>query len=87
MQRFDEIPPLVTGRRCDKGENPRWLTAAIFVDGSEPNSDCTTRSLEEHPRQFSKNPTGGLGGDAITSNCLRTDVRKFIRTVAFVYTS
>ena len=33
--------------------------------------------LEEHPRQVSKNLTSGLGGDAITRNCLCTDAGQY----------
>ena len=40
--------------------------AAIFVDESNHFQMDTTRPLAEHLRQFLKNPTSGLGGDART---------------------
>ena len=38
MQGFDKIPPAISDRRGDNGENQRWLLAAIFVDRPEPFS-------------------------------------------------
>ena len=64
--------------RCDKGENQRWLPAAKFIDESKPFSDDTTRLLGKH---LEKNPTSGLGGDAIMRKTItdeRTDGRRIV---------
>ena len=53
MKGFDKILPVVQ-RRCDNGENQRWLPVAIFVGGPEPYSACTTRQLGEQLGEVSK---------------------------------
>ena len=41
-------------RRCDNGENQRWLSAAILSTDRNHFRACTNRSLGEHLRQVSK---------------------------------